>query len=97
MIVGLYLADVGDVERVIVFLEYAQIVVPIHTVFCQPAEALEHTLRKNNINVINRMTDAPNIGNILCSGTEQEIMKMNFVQFLQAPLKSSLLRHDGGR
>ena len=56
------------------------LVVPIHPVFCQPAIALEHTLRKNNINVINRMTDAPNIGNILCSGTEQEIMKMNFVQ-----------------
>ena len=65
MVVWLYLADVGDVERVIVFLEYAQIIIPIHPVFCQPAVTLEHTLRKDNIDVINRMADAPNIGNIL--------------------------------
>ena len=80
MVVGLYLADVGDVERVIVFFEYAQIVIPIHPVFCQPAIALEHTLSKDNIDVINRMTDSPNVGDIFCTRTEQEIMKMDFMQ-----------------
>ena len=76
----LFLADIRDVQRVAVLAEHHPIVFPAHTASGQPAAALEHTLGKDNIDLLNRMLHAPQIGDGVRTAAVKIILEIYLMQ-----------------
>ena len=74
------LAHIGDVQRMAVLAEHCPIVLPAHAASVLPAVALEHTLREDDIDLLNRMLHAPQIGDGIRPAESQEVLEVHFVQ-----------------
>ena len=74
------LADIRDVQCMAVLAEHRPIVLPAHAASVQPAAALEHTLREDDIDLLNRMLHAPQIGNGVRAAAVKIILEVHLVQ-----------------
>ena len=63
-----------------VLAEHRPVVLPAHTALVQPAAALEHTLGKDDINFLNRMLHAPQIGDGVRTAAVKIILEVHLVQ-----------------
>ena len=74
------LAHIRDVQCVAVLAEHRPIVLPTHAALIQPAAALEHTLGEDDIDLLNRMLHAPQIGDGVRPAEGQEVFEVHLVQ-----------------
>ena len=74
------LAHIGDVQRMAVLAEHRPVVLPAHTALVQPAAALEHTLREDDVDLLNRMLHAPQIGDGVRTAAVKIILEVHFMQ-----------------
>ena len=74
------LAHICGVQRMAVLAEHCPIVLPAHAASVQPAVALEHTLREDDIDLLNRMLHAPQIGDGVRAAAVKIILEVHLVQ-----------------
>ena len=74
------LAHICDVQRMAVLAEHCPIVLPAHAASVQPAVALEHTLREDDIDLLNRMLHAPQIGDGFRAAAVKIILEVYLMQ-----------------
>ena len=74
------LAHIGDVQRMAVLAEHRPIVLPAHAALVQPAAALEHTFGEDDVNLLNRMLHAPQIGDGVRAAAVKIILEVHLVQ-----------------
>ena len=76
----LLLADICDVQRMAVLAEHRPVVLPAHAALVQPAAALEHTLGEDDIDLLNRMIYAPQVGDGVRAAAVKIILEVHLVQ-----------------
>ena len=76
----LLLADIRDVQCVAVLAEHRPIVLPAHAALIQPAAALERTLGEDDIDLLNRMLHAPQIGDGVRTAAVKIILEIYLMQ-----------------
>ena len=79
-ILRIFFAEIGDVQRVIIFEESNPVVLPALAALFQPAKALEHTLCEDDIHISHFMFDTPNVRDGGCTGRSKEILEIHLVQ-----------------
>ena len=75
----LRLAQVGDVQGVVVVPKGVPVVLPGHTVFPQPAVGLELTAGEDDVHTADRVHLAPDDHNGLGTAALQKIFKVHLV------------------
>ena len=99
MIVELYqflrlrLAQVGDVQGVVIFPKGVPVVLPGHTVLPQPAVGLELTASEDDVHTANRVRLAPNIYDALGTASLQKVLE---VHLMEHPLDVGHTDLEGG-
>ena len=76
----LRLADIGNIQRMVIFLKSGEIVRPTQSVFRQPREPLEHTARENDVHLSDRVPDAPYIRDMAPARVGQKLLEIHLMQ-----------------
>ena len=63
-----------------VLAEHRPVVLPAHAASVQPAVALEHTFGEDDIDLLDRMLHAPQIGDGVRPAEGQEVFEVHLVQ-----------------
>ena len=74
------LADIGDVQGVMMPAESVPVVLPVHAAGGEPAVSLEHTPGEDDVHIPDRVLHAPQIGDGVRPAVGQEVLEVHLVQ-----------------